>query len=422
MNGQPPTGDDLQRMLVGMKQEVLQRAATTPQAGHARPSWVKRHVGLTVGLVALLGLGGATGALALVVPPALEASAPAPTPTPEPSTAPPAPASPTPVAPPAAAPDAGIVPRPAADLDCAALGEQVGITTVAPGTTPYVGPAYHWSALDASARQAGVLDCRWRGDGGPYSDVGASIVVSPAAERGREWIDGLRASSLPDLGVGDVGALRCGEGDGACNSSFVVGPWWVEVSAFARFGAASPPTAEGVRAVASSVADVLAGTEPATPWVAPDTSWTTADACRDVSVTDLAGVLGIPSLHGPDVRTDFADTGILATQVDAVTCSFSPAADDPAFDISNWGLTVEYAPGSAWVVGTESQPGTPVEVAGADRATFWCIHDEGSACVLDVVQDGTWISISGGHDETPAGRARLVAAAEAVLAAHAAAS
>ena len=60
MNTEPPEGDDLQRMLVSMKQHVLERA--TP-----RPARRRGRSGIVVGVVALLALGTATGAIALTL-------------------------------------------------------------------------------------------------------------------------------------------------------------------------------------------------------------------------------------------------------------------------------------------------------------------------------------------------------------------
>ncbi|WP_182047633.1 hypothetical protein [Curtobacterium sp. ME26] len=60
MNTEPPEGDELQRMLVSMKQTVLERAAPRPRRRHGR-------AGVAVGVVALLALGTATGAVALTL-------------------------------------------------------------------------------------------------------------------------------------------------------------------------------------------------------------------------------------------------------------------------------------------------------------------------------------------------------------------
>lgn len=58
MNTEPPEGDDLQRMLVSMKQNVLERATPRPKRRRFRP-------GVALGIVGLLAVGTATGAVAL---------------------------------------------------------------------------------------------------------------------------------------------------------------------------------------------------------------------------------------------------------------------------------------------------------------------------------------------------------------------
>ncbi|MFJ3322327.1 MULTISPECIES: hypothetical protein [unclassified Curtobacterium] len=58
MNTEPPEGDDLQRMLVSMKQNVLERATPRPKRRRFRP-------GIALGVIGLLAIGTATGAVAL---------------------------------------------------------------------------------------------------------------------------------------------------------------------------------------------------------------------------------------------------------------------------------------------------------------------------------------------------------------------
>ncbi|MBT2502541.1 hypothetical protein [Curtobacterium sp. ISL-83] len=60
MNTEPPEGDDLHRMLVSMKQNVLERA--TPRPKRRTP-----HTGIVITVVGLLALGTATGAVALTL-------------------------------------------------------------------------------------------------------------------------------------------------------------------------------------------------------------------------------------------------------------------------------------------------------------------------------------------------------------------
>lgn len=58
MNTEPPVGDDLQRMLVSMKQHVLERAAPHPKRR-------ARRTGIAIGVVGVLLLGAAGGGVAL---------------------------------------------------------------------------------------------------------------------------------------------------------------------------------------------------------------------------------------------------------------------------------------------------------------------------------------------------------------------
>ncbi|WIB76931.1 hypothetical protein DEJ28_14925 [Curtobacterium sp. MCPF17_002] len=72
MNTEPPEGDDLQRMLVSMKQNVLERA--TP-----RPKRRGRRTGIAIGVVGVLLLGVAGGGVALGLIPTAITAEPAPT-------------------------------------------------------------------------------------------------------------------------------------------------------------------------------------------------------------------------------------------------------------------------------------------------------------------------------------------------------
>ncbi len=81
MNTEPPEGDDLQRMLVSMKQNVLERATPRPKRRRVRP-------GIALGIVGLLAVGTATGAVALTLSQQQEQPVAAPTQTQQPEPAP----------------------------------------------------------------------------------------------------------------------------------------------------------------------------------------------------------------------------------------------------------------------------------------------------------------------------------------------
>ncbi|MFJ3035317.1 hypothetical protein ACIPC2_13000 [Curtobacterium pusillum] len=104
MNTEPPEGDDLQRMLVSMKQNVLERATPRPKRRRFRP-------GVALGIVGLLAVGTATGAVALSLSQQEQPTA-APTQTQQPE---PAPSATTPTsAPITATPRPTSTPRPSA--------------------------------------------------------------------------------------------------------------------------------------------------------------------------------------------------------------------------------------------------------------------------------------------------------------------
>jgi hypothetical protein len=87
MNTEPPTGDDLQRLLVTMKTDVIGRVAAEPRRNPSRRHWT-----LILAFLALLSIGGVSGAVALGLVPqpfaAAPPTSPSPTTTSEGSTAP----------------------------------------------------------------------------------------------------------------------------------------------------------------------------------------------------------------------------------------------------------------------------------------------------------------------------------------------
>jgi hypothetical protein len=173
MNTEPPTGDDLNRMLVSMKQNVLER--TTDQ----QPPRAPRHIGLIIGLVALIGLGSASGAVALgLVPkPFAERASVVPT-----ATEDPAPPVTETEAPPTTAPAVPPVKRVSIPTDCKAV-VPVGdydrifgatpLQQIPPGVT--IPPAPVPTGLTPVFFGDSAFDCTWMD---PHADVtGISIEI-----------------------------------------------------------------------------------------------------------------------------------------------------------------------------------------------------------------------------------------------------
>jgi hypothetical protein len=77
MRTEPPTGDELTRLLTTMKGEVLRMAASNPPAPERRRSNVRRRaLGVLAAVVSVILVGGAGAALALGVIPGVGAPAP----------------------------------------------------------------------------------------------------------------------------------------------------------------------------------------------------------------------------------------------------------------------------------------------------------------------------------------------------------
>ncbi|TWX38493.1 hypothetical protein ES689_07600 [Frigoribacterium sp. ACAM 257] len=416
MDVEPPTGDDLNRMLVSMKQDVLRRAAAEPPA--RRRPWARRHLGLTLGLVALLGIGGAGGALALVLPsPFRAAPAATPSPTSEP-TREPVPGATATVSPAPVAPSQPVIPTPALGIDCTTLGERIGVAALVPEAAVTERIAPHFSAVDASLLQEGVLECRWTAGGDEYATEWAIVRVSPDAARGTEWLSGLTQSGLPSLDVGDVSAVACRDGSYSCNSSIVSGPWWFEVSASSELPDTITPAL--LRAAAQDVADVVGAAPPASAWTAPTTMWSSMTDCSAMpSAGDIDRLVGAPGLAGPEEVGALEQTGIHLTQSTAVSCNWSvPPVDDPTVELAVPYITLEVVPGGGWAYGNRTYAGSPVDVAGAESATAVCYSGEGSSCWIDALVDDTWIQVVGGP--SPEHQDLLIAVTEAIIAAQAA--
>lgn len=73
MSNEPPGGDEMQRMLAGMRQQVVRGMRAEP-----RPVSPGRRAGLTAAVIAVLGIGAASGSMALGLVPTPFAAAPTP--------------------------------------------------------------------------------------------------------------------------------------------------------------------------------------------------------------------------------------------------------------------------------------------------------------------------------------------------------
>ena len=430
MNTEPPAGDDLQKLLVAAKQDVLRRAAETPQATPRRASWPRRHIGITFGLVAVLALGGTTAALAAILPAPFHAAAPSASATPTPVAPTPTPtasASPSPTE----QPVADTTPTPAVDFGCDALDSAVTIPGGAGAVVPEPESATEFDAEDASLLQSGVLSCAWKPSGSPSDYWGVTVHIAPAGTVGRAAIARMNADGEAPFGLGDASALSCEDSpeSAGCSTSTVVGPWWFE-TALGSFdvprGATTIPDAQ--RSLVQAIITRLTGLEPAPAWTAPATSWSAQMSCDDLRGADVAGAIGDPTLLAPqDPLAGGSYPPFHDAEIHVVHCvwTHSDATGQPVQNTDMGDIGVDIAPSAGWAVGTETPPGTPVTVTGASTALWQCaplgfdIGEQTPICFLDMVSDGSWVRVtSQATVDTPAHRQLLIRAAEAILAAH----
>jgi len=411
MNTEPPTGDELARMLVSMKQNVLERTTVSPRRGR------HRNLGLGLGLAALLAIGGGTGALALgMLPSPFEASAPATptsTPTPTPTVTPTATPRPTPTVAPV------VAPVPSAPIDCATLASDVRMGLFIPA--PMQGRVDLLSPIEADLAEYGVLGCEWGSTEQPYSRVDLS--VANGREAGLTAVDDLLAAGARPAGAGDASAMTCAEM--GCEASVVSGTWWIEFTSSDVDATAETVSVEtraaNTTAALTSLVSRLDGLSPGPTWTRPASSWSQVDDCAALTpAVPLAQVVGSPRLEGPQALQNEYPSTIVRAADRTVQCSWSvPYVEDaPASELGD--VSVTLSSGSGWAVDAVDSMShlerSPVTVAGADAAEYVCVYDEGSSCFVNALTDGSWLQVRAGNVYEVDLKGLLVQVAEAIVA------
>lgn len=406
MNSEPPTGDELNSMLVTMKQNVLERTTESPRRKR------NRTLGLGLGLAALLAIGGGSGALALgMLPSPFQAAAPA-TPTSTPTPTPTVTRTATPRPTPTVAPV--VAPVPSAPIDCATLASGVDLSTLIATPAPWT--RFVSTPTQAAEDEAGVLTCHWSTGADGYSAL--TIRVSDDTAAGAAWIARDVSAGANPLAVdAAASSSRCAGESSECQGAVVTDTWWIDVSSadYSRMPTDSEvPLTAALRGILSQ----LDGLTPTPAWTAPSTSWDTVTDCAALATaTPMSTLLGSPRLAGPmDIPTYENDAGSMtevATQGRVLQCQwYVDPGDEPAGTLTH--LPVTLAPGAEWAFGRNS--GEPITIVGADEATYTCVSGEGESCFIDLVSDGTYFQIGFGSLPTPQLKSQLVTAAEAIVA------
>lgn len=411
MRSEPPTGDELTRMLVSMKRNVLEQVAKEP-APDKRASRADRIVGGVLAAALLAGVAAGAAFVFGVAPLEQYSMDPAAT-TPKPVTTPSPTPIPTPTPPPTEDPLVPGMPESRYGLTCEtlvdpALVSDLFTTDVAPAD-PIVTASGVGIAIPriTSILSVGGTVCQWS-NGEAYNSqyglapeyTGVTIAVVPRPAAG--W-------SEPAVGGGMPGDWSgCDESGGMCSSTREVGDAWVVIEAFGG------PTAMNVSAwqpFSDAVIDAVNAASPAAAPTAPEQVGTPpAEDCEAVLPLDTVRSITV----APDAEPQRAGGGWSAWA----------EARQTAGDVGClwWASDVDIAAGVDWVndgrwafermlqAGTAS----PVEPAGLgadDAAVIRCNVDPfGDDCAIDLGVGSDWYNVSGTDRDT------AIALAEAVLA------
>lgn len=407
MRLEPPTGDELTRLLVTMKGNVLAQVAQD-QATAPKRTLTDRVVGALLGVVLLLGLGaGAAFALGIVpplgTPPATTLASDATstaTPTPTPTLTP---------------TEYVVVPgQPPSryGLECETLLDE---SVIADLFTTEVGPADPIVTASgvgiAIPRRISILSqggtvCEWS-NGAPYNDqygwtpdyVGVTVSILPRPAEG--WSERASAYGEPrdDSGCNDT----------VCSASAAVGDAWVTVEALG--GESNALDGASWQPFVDSIIQVMSASGPAAELIVPERASSPfpldcdvvipLDTVRSLTATPDADSRG----HGGGGWSVWAEA---STHAENDGCQWGPSQ----FDSTVAG--VSGIQNGRWAYERMLQAGTaaPLELEGLrsdDSAVIRCAA-EFSSCAVDVRVGPDWINISANDEST------AIALAEAALA------
>ncbi|MEI5585066.1 MULTISPECIES: hypothetical protein [unclassified Agromyces] len=415
MKSEPPTGDELTRLLVSMKRNVLERAAQEPAP--ARRMSTRRLLGFGLGVAALLGVGaGAAVALMLSAPqedsasvaPSTASSTPSTEPTTGYSTSPPSapPTVPTPPDPPAT-----VQPASRYGLDCGTLVDPALVSRIFTTEVAAIDPIRSESGVGvAIPRRAAILAvggtaCEWS-NGVPMNDqygvepdyVGVTISIVPRAAAG--WSERAIQHGMP-------AEQRACDG-GWCSASSAVGDAWVDLSAYGGANLAGDPSA-WPSLVDAVVGAVNAAGPAAAPAMPERSTVPTPDECDAIiPVGDVRSITATPDAQVMIEAGGWSEWAEARLIADAWGCGWG-------VDDLGQAARVDWIHEGRWAYlrMLEAGTSTPIELAGlapGDVASVRCDSRFGTTCAVDLAVGRDWVDVSAND------RATAVALAEALLA------
>lgn len=410
MRSEPPAGDELTRMLVSMKRNVLEQVAREP-APARRVSQTDRIVGGVLAAALLVGVVAGAAFVFGVAPLGQYSIDPASTASPKPVTSPTP--TPTPTPPPTEDPVVPGLPESRYGLTCEtlvdpALVSNLFTTDVAPAD-PIVTASGVGIAVPrvTSILSVGGTVCQWSngeaynsqyGQAPEYAGVTIAVVPRPAAG----WSERAVSYGMP----GDWSG--CAESD-MCSSSVAVGDAWVAIEAI---GGPNAVNVSAWQPFSDAIIGAVSAASPAAAPTAPEQVGTPpAEDCE--AVLPLDTVRSITAAPGAEPQR--AGGGGWSAWAEArqtagdVGCLWSVSDVDFA-------ASVDWVSDGRWAFDRMLQAGTatPVEVTGLgadDAAVIRCnVEPYGDDCAIDLGVGNDWYNVAGTDRDT------AIALAEAVLA------
>ena len=417
MKSEPPTGDELTRLLVSMKRNVLEQVAQEPAPAKRRSS--RRILGFGLGLTALLGVGAGT-AVALMLSAPQENSAtpvtetPSSTPSSEPTTGISSdPPSAPPTVPPAPPADPVTADQPASryGLDCGTLVDPALVSGIFTTGVAAIDPILSESGVGvAIPRRAAILAvggsvCEWS-NGVPMNDqygvepdyVGVTISVVPRPTAG--WSERAIQHGMP--------AEESGCDGGWCGASSTVGDSWVNLSAYGGANVVGDPSAW--QSLVDAVVGAVSAAGPASAPVMPERStMPTPEECDAIiPVDEVRSITATPDAQVMIEAGGWSEWAEARLTADAWGCAWgvddlSRAANVDWLHEGRW----------AYLRMLEAGTSTPIELAGlasGDLASVRCDARFGTTCAVDLAVGPDWYSVNANDQGT------AIALAEALLA------
>ncbi|TYL54012.1 hypothetical protein [Agromyces mariniharenae] len=398
MKSEPPTGDELARLLVSMKRNVLERVAQEPAP--ARRMSTHRILGLGLGVAALFGVGaGAAFALGMFTGPQED-----PTTTTDAATAPPSAPAPSEYAVTAGQPASRY------GLDCATLVDPSRVSNLFSTDVAAVDPILSESGVGiAIPRRAAILAvggtvCEWS-NGVAMNDqygtepdyVGVTISVVPRPVEG--WSEVATQHGMP------ADERECG--DTWCWASVPVGDAWVTVAASAGDLVTD---ASGWSSLVDAVVASVAAAGPAAPPTIPErTAMPVSEDCEAIipldEVRTITATPDAQAMLGAGGWSEWAEARLIA---DAWGCGWG------VDDLSRV-ARVDWLHEGRWAYLRMLQAGTstPIQLDGlaaGDAASVRCDDRYGTTCAVDLAVGRDWYNVTANDEST------AMALAEALVA------